>query len=159
MDTKNWFFTRTTRNHIRAEYLLALGSLIVALVSHYSEVNWIAAVILYQYIDTIGLYPGVIALRRSETGRIGKIYYILYNVCHSAVVQGILIIFLWLIFGWRWEFLAVPIHLCADRGFFNNFPKPFGFPFDPVELPAFAELKQRYAGESPTGVPAEYTEA
>ncbi|GAA1612048.1 hypothetical protein GCM10009764_39820 [Nocardia ninae] len=101
------------------------------------------AVCLYQYIDVFGLYPGSIAMRRSKTGRIGKVYYLLYNILHSAVTQGIVVISLWLIFGWHWEYLAIPIHLCADRGLLNNYPKPFFFPWNPETLPEFERLLGR----------------
>jgi hypothetical protein len=155
VDTTNWFFTRATKNHARAEYLCALAGLIAALIYQRASINWLTAACLYEYIDLIGLYPGQIALRRSADGQISKLYYVLYNTCHSGITQGLVIVGLCIMFGWQWSYLAIPIHLCADRGLFNNYPKPFVFPFQPTRLPAFEILLTEFAFVAPTDTTAD----
>lgn len=141
MDSANRFETRTTYRLIRLEYLVGLGVSVVLFGTHFGEVRWLPAVALFVYIDLIGYLPGAIAYHRSETKRISKVYYVLYNTMHSLVTQAAVIgLWAWLI-GWEWALLAIPIHLFGDRALFGNFLKPFAVQFEPVAHPAFTVLE------------------
>ena len=141
MDAANRFETRTTYRLIRLEYLVGLGVSVVLFGMHFGEVRWLPAVVLFVYIDLIGYLPGAIAYHRSETKRISKVYYVLYNTMHSLVTQTAVIgLWAWLI-GWEWALLAIPIHLFGDRALFGNFLKPFAVQFEPVAHPAFTVLE------------------
>ncbi len=141
MDAANRFETRTTYRLIRLEYLVGLVVSVVLFGMHFGEVRWLPAVALFVYIDLIGYLPGAIAYHRSETKRISKVYYVLYNTMHSLVTQSA-VVGLWAaLFGWEWALLAIPIHLFGDRALFGNFLKPFAVAFEPVPHPAFTVLE------------------
>lgn len=131
MDAVNRFDTRTTHLLTRAEHLIALGVCVTLFVGHIGEVRWLPAVLLFLYIDVVGYLPGAIAHRRSTTGRISKVYYVLYNTTHSFVTQAAVIGAWVLVSGWEWALLAIPIHLLGDRALFGNALKPFSVPFEP----------------------------
>jgi hypothetical protein len=141
MDAANHFETRTTYRLIRLEYLVGLIVSVVLFGTHFGEIRWVPAVALFVYIDLIGYLPGAIAYHRSETKRIAKVYYVLYNTMHSLVTQSA-VVGLWAAFiGWEWALLAIPIHLFGDRALFGNFLKPFAVDFEPVAHPAFKVLE------------------
>lgn len=145
MDAANRFETRTTYRLIRLEYLVGLIACLVLFVVHIDEVRWLPAVGLFVYIDLIGYLPGAIAFHRSRSGRIPKVYYVLYNTMHSLATQSAVIgLWAWLI-GWEWALLAIPIHLFGDRALFGNFLKPFAVPFEPAPHPAFTALETAVA--------------
>jgi hypothetical protein len=151
MDQANRFDTRTTYQLIRLEYLIGLAISVTLLIRHLDEVRWLPAVVLFVYIDLIGYLPGAIAYHRSQTKRIGKVYYVLYNSTHSLATQSA-VIGLWvLLAGWEWALLAIPIHLFGDRALFGNFLKPFAVAFEPATHPAFARLSTEI--ERPAGRP------
>jgi hypothetical protein len=140
LDAANRFDTRTTYRLVRLEYLVGLAVSLALFVEHLGEVRWLPAVGLFVYIDLIGYLPGAIAYHRSETKRISKVYYVLYNTMHSLATQSA-VVGLWaLVFGWEWALLAVPIHLFGDRALFGNFLKPFAVRFEPEPHPAFTAL-------------------
>ncbi|MFD8996259.1 hypothetical protein [Streptomyces abikoensis] len=142
MDQVNSFESPTTVRLHRTEYLAGLAVSLGFFIAHIGDVRWLPAIILFVYIDLIGYIPGAIAYRKSPDKRISKTYYVLYNTMHSLLTQG-LVIGLWvLISGWEWALLVIPIHLCADRGVFGNFMKPFALPFEPVANEEFAKLSQ-----------------
>lgn len=143
MDTYNLCFTKATALHARAEYVVALVVLAALVVLHADEVNWWLFVLLFFYIDVIGTVPGTIADRRSSNGVIHRNYYLLYNVFHSGLVQAAVIGALCLTVGWQWAYLAVPVHLCLDRGMFNNYIKPFAFRFVAAPVPECEEFQSR----------------
>jgi hypothetical protein len=141
MDTKNLFSTRTTYRLLRLEYGAALVVAVVLFFTHLGEVRWIPFAALFVYIDLIGYIPGTIAYHRSRTGHIPRAYYVLYNVMHSLLTQGIVAgLWMWLI-GPEWALLALPIHLCGDRALFGNFLKPFAVHFEPKPHPAYERLR------------------
>jgi hypothetical protein len=143
MDAANRFDTNTTYRLIRLEYLVGLGVSLVLFLMHLGAVRWLPFVGLFVYIDLIGYLPGAIAYHRSETKRIPKAYYVLYNTMHSLATQSA-VVGLWaLIFGWEWALLAIPIHLFGDRALFGNFLKPFAVKFEPVPHPAFLALAEQ----------------
>lgn len=148
MDTYNWFFTKATVMHARVEYLVTLGVLVALAVIHAGQINWLWFAVLFIYIDAIGTVPGTLADRASADRLIPRAYYLLYNVMHSGVTQAAVLAGLWLAIGWHWTYLAIPIHLCLDRGAFNNYLKPFRFRFVAERGPDFEKL-QRSLAEDP----------
>jgi hypothetical protein len=144
MDTVNHFFTPAMVRHARAEYFLGFLSCIALMLIHWSSLNIWVAIVLFAYIDLAGTIPGLIAYHRSPTGQISRAYYVVYDVLHSAVTQGVFVIVYVEIFAWHWALLAIPAHLFIDRSLFNNYPKPFGVAFDPVRHPAIDELTRSY---------------
>ncbi|MET9646248.1 hypothetical protein [Streptomyces syringium] len=111
-------------------------------IAHIGDVRWFPAILLFVYIDLIGYIPGAIAYRKSPDKQIPKTYYVLYNTMHSLLTQGA-VLGLWVVIsGWEWALLVIPIHLCADRGVFGNFMKPFALSFEPVANAEFAKLSQ-----------------
>ncbi|WJK37398.1 hypothetical protein [Solwaraspora sp. WMMA2065] len=140
MDQKNPFETPNTFRLHRAEYLVGFVVSAVLLVMHWDEIRWLPAIALFLYIDLIGYLPGAIAYRRSNSKKISKVYYVLYNVMHSLITQAV-VVGLWMLFiGPEWALLVIPFHLFGDRGLFGNFLKPFGMPFEPVPHPLYAKL-------------------
>uniref|UniRef100_UPI0030C68843 hypothetical protein n=1 Tax=Streptomyces bohaiensis TaxID=1431344 RepID=UPI0030C68843 len=140
MDARNLFETPTTYRLIRLEYALGLAVATVLLLANLGEVRWVAFVALFVYIDLIGYIPGAMAHHRSPTGEVHRAYYVLYNVMHSLVTQGLVVLaWIWL-WGAEWALLAIPIHLFGDRALFGNFLKPFAVSFEPVPHPAYARL-------------------
>lgn len=144
MDTVNHFFTRMTTLNARAEYALGFFASVWLLIIHWPQVDIWQGILLFAYIDLIGTVPALIAYHRSPTGRISKAYYVVYDIMHSAVTQGLVIIAYIQIFGWHWCLLAIPAHIFIDRSLFNNYPKPFGVAFDPVLHPAFQRFVREY---------------
>jgi len=149
MDQANSFESPTTVRLHRAEYLGGLAVSLGLLIAHASQVRWIPAVVLFAYIDLIGYIPGAIAFRRSGGRPIPKGFYVAYNTMHSLLTQGAVIgLWIW-ISGPEWALLVIPIHLCADRGIFGNFLKPFALPFEPIPNDDFAALSRRlFAGRT-----------
>ncbi|MYS81504.1 hypothetical protein [Embleya scabrispora] len=151
MDQVNVFDSPTTFRLHRGEYLVGLGVSLALFIAHSGDVRWLPAVLLFVYIDLIGYIPGAIAFRRSTTKRIPKGYYIAYNTMHSLITQAA-VIGVWIgLSGAEWALLAIPIHLCADRGVFGNFLKPFALPFEPTPDEDFARLSRRLFGKGRPG--------
>lgn len=140
MDAKNPFESPTTFRLHRAEYLVAWVVVTVLIVLHWNEIRLLPAIVLFAYIDVIGYLPGAVAFRRSRTGRISKNYYLAYNIMHSMITQGAVILVWGFTIGWEWALLAIPWHLFADRGVYGNFLKPFGLPFEPHAAPGYRWL-------------------
>ena len=139
MDSKNRFHTDSTFRWVRAESLALLGALVVALALHLGLVHWGRFALAFLAIDLIGYLPGAIAWRRqpqTPPGRIAPLYHHLYNVTHSYLTAGAVVL-AWaaLSGGWEWAMLALPIHLLGDRGLFGNTYKPVELPFEPVAVP------------------------
>ncbi|WP_327653892.1 hypothetical protein [Streptomyces sp. NBC_00483] len=144
MDTKNLFMTPVTARLIRAEYGLGLVVATVLFFVHLDQVRWLPALVLFAYIDLIGYLPGAIRYRRRE-GRVGKGYYVAYNLMHSMVTQGLLALgWIWL-WGFEWALLALPIHLCGDRALCGNYLKPFALRFEPVTHQAYRRFRSEFA--------------
>jgi hypothetical protein len=152
MDTLNHFWTRSTVLHARAEYALGFVVCMWLMISHWSELDVLQAVLLFAYIDLIGTVPALWAYKRSRDGQIAKAYYHVYNFLHSFVTQGLVMIGYVAVFGWQWALLGIPTHLFIDRFMFNNYPKPLGVAFDPVKHPVFEKFEREYAAFDPSGV-------
>ncbi|MFJ9721162.1 hypothetical protein ACIRP3_00210 [Streptomyces sp. NPDC101209] len=143
MDTKNLFMTPVTARLVRAEYALGLLVAVVLFFVHLGQVRWVPAVALFLYIDLIGYLPGAIQYHRRKE-QLGKVYYVLYNVMHSMVTQGLVALaWIWL-WGPEWALLALPIHLFGDRALFGNFLKPFGVHFEPEPHQAYRRFRSEY---------------
>lgn len=155
MDAANRFESRTTYWLLRGEYLAGLLISAWLLVAHWDEVRWPVAVGLFAYIDLIGYIPGALAHRRARGGAVPRVYYVLYNTMHSWLTAGT-VVGLWALWsGWEWALLAVPLHLCGDRGLLGNFLKPFSVPFEPHAHPAFTELEARLSASAAPGAVAD----
>ncbi|MCD0484727.1 hypothetical protein LO771_20610 [Streptacidiphilus sp. ASG 303] len=142
MDAKNTFDTPATYRLVRLEYGLGLVVASALLLTHLGEVRWLPAAGLFLYIDLVGYVPGAIAYHRSRDKRIHRAYYVLYNVMHSLVTQGLVVLaWIWL-HGAEWALLVVPVHLFGDRALFGNFLKPFALDFEPVAHPAFLRFRR-----------------
>jgi hypothetical protein len=140
MDAANPFETPTTFRLHRAEYMLGVIVSTVLIVVHLGEIRWLAFAGLFLYIDLIGYIPGAIAYHRSETKRISKVYYVMYNTMHSLVTQSLVVgLWGWTI-GWEWALLAIPFHVFGDRAVFGNFMKTFSLPFEPVRNVGYTRL-------------------
>ncbi|GAA2581680.1 hypothetical protein SMC26_12095 [Actinomadura fulvescens] len=142
MDVKNPFESPTTFRLHRAEYVVAWIAVNVFVVLHWSEIRWIPAIALFAFIDLVGYLPGAIAFRRSASGRISKNYYLAYNLMHSMITQGAIIVLWGFTIGWEWALLAIPWHIFGDRGIWGNFLKPFSLPFEPHAAPGYRRLME-----------------
>lgn len=149
MDAKNPFESPTTYRLHRAEYLVAWIVVSVLIVLHWSDIRLLPALVLFAYIDVIGYLPGAIAFRRSPNGRISKNYYLAYNIMHSMITQGSVIVIWGFTIGWEWALLAIPWHLFADRGIYGNFLKPFSLPFEPHAAPGYRRLIDELSAGTP----------
>ncbi|MBV9162460.1 MAG: hypothetical protein JO281_13110 [Pseudonocardiales bacterium] len=156
MDQKNPFESPMTFRLHRAEYLTGFILSIILVFIHFGQIRWIMFITLFVYIDLIGYIPGAIAFRRSQDGRISKIYYVLYNTMHSLVTQSAVVGLWMLLIEPEWALLAIPFHLFGDRGVFGNFLKPFGRPFEPTANPVYERLmsQMRTRSASVNRVPA-----
>ncbi|MGW2783635.1 hypothetical protein ACWC3X_20655 [Streptomyces populi] len=164
MDTKNLFMTGTTAWLVRAEYGLGLLVSVVLFFAHLGDVRWIPAVALFVYIDLIGYLPGAYRYHRAHgrdkaAGKAGgteipKVYFVLYNVMHSLVTQG-LVALVWIsVWGFEWALLALPIHLFGDRALFGNFLKPFALSFEPEAHPAYRRFRSEFEASADDVRPA-----
>jgi hypothetical protein len=141
MDARNRYESKTTYRLLRLEYLIGLLFAFYLLARNFGEVNWLLFAVLFAYIDLIGYIPGAIAFHRSQSKRIPRVYYVLYNTMHSMAVQAAVAI-AWAIFVHpEWALLALPIHLCGDRALFGNFLKPLRVSFEPTAHPAFTRME------------------
>jgi hypothetical protein len=142
VDPANLFCTRLTYNTLRAEYIAYAIAATVLLGFHAKDVDWVAAVLLFAYPDTLGYIPGAIAYRRSKDHRISLWYGRSYNVLHSAFTAALIGGIYTLLHGPDWALLAIPAHLFGDRGLFGNILKMDAVQFEPHEPhPVYARVK------------------
>jgi hypothetical protein len=149
MDPKNTFCTPGTYNVMRLEYLVGLGVATYLFVANVGDVRWWVAILFFFYTDLIGYLPGAIAYRRSESKRISKVYYALYDTMHSIVTASAVVGLWCLAVGPEWALLASPIHIGIDRGIFGNFLKSLSVPFEPEPHPVWAEVKDSLTVPAP----------
>lgn len=145
MDIRNRFETKATFALARLEWLAALVACVALAIVHIGEIRWGVFAGFFLLIDLIGYLPGAVAFRRSRDGRISRGYFIAYNLMHSLVTNAVLVGAWCLLVGPEWALLAVPIHLFGDRALFGNTFKPFGVPFEPRVIGAFADFERAYA--------------
>lgn len=143
MDPANLFCTRRTYYALRAEWIAGAIASGIILIAHAKDVDWVAAVLLFAYPDTLGYLPGAIAYRRKKDHRISLWYGRSYNVLHSAFTAAAVgAIYTLFHGGLDWALLAIPMHLFGDRGFFGNVMKMDAVKFEPEEShPAYARVK------------------
>lgn len=145
MDAVNRFETPVTFALLRAEYCAGLALAAGLFLWHLDEVRWPVAIALFAYIDVIGYLPGALAHHRAGGGPLPRVYYVLYNTLHSWLTAGAVVaLWAWLVRP-EWALLAVPVHLCGDRGLLGNFLKPFAVPFEPKPHPSFVRLERDLA--------------
>ncbi|MEU9990153.1 hypothetical protein AB0E10_25805 [Streptomyces sp. NPDC048045] len=145
MDPLNRFETPVTFRLLRAEYTVGLLLSAGFMLAHWHDVRWLVAVGMFAYIDVFGYLPGAWAHHRAKGRPIHRGYYVLYNTMHSWLTAGAVVaLWGWLV-GWEWALLAVPVHLCGDRGLLGNFLKPFGVAFEPKVHPAFTAFEKALA--------------
>jgi hypothetical protein len=141
MDPKNRFHTSASFRLVRAEHCVIVAALVLWLALHVREVRWERFALAFLAIDLIGYLPGAIAWRRRQRDadappRIAPIYHHLYNVTHSYLTAGAILLAWTALSGQpEWAMLALPIHLSGDRGLFGNTYKPVELPFEPVAVP------------------------
>lgn len=153
MDHFNRFCTRPVFTLLRLEYAVALIISVYLALVHIHEIRWIPFIAMFVYIDLIGYLPGAIAYRRTDSGQIPRVYYLLYNVMHSMAVQAVAAGLWCLLVKPEWALLAISIHLCGDRALFGNFVKSFKIPFEPVTIPQFEHF-ERQLSTQPQPAPA-----
>lgn len=149
MDHVNYFDTKTTYWIMRAEYLVGFVACVVLMLIHISALSWWAAIVLFFSIDVIGYYPGAIAYKRADGGEIHKGYYVIYNTMHNWAAAAAIYGLWWLMFGNEWAMMAIPLHICADRGVLGNTLRPFSVSFEPKPLPAFQSFIAQVTGRQP----------
>ena len=82
------------------------------------------------------VWRGSHGLERQGGGAIASVYHYLYNFAHTYLVVGAGVgVWAWVIGGFEWAMLAVPLHLAIDRGIFGNVFKPVTLAFEPVAAP------------------------
>jgi len=152
MDANNTYFTRKSYSAMRADWLCIMFALLAAVVWFRQEINWLLFFVMFWYIDVIGTAPGLyLQWKNARAGRrnasVPNWAVAGYNICHSFVTQGIVIAVWYLISGFEWTMLAMPLHLAADRGVFGNIYKNYNEAFEPPANPVFqAFLSQKEAG-------------
>ncbi|ESP95810.1 hypothetical protein KQH42_29880 [Streptomyces sp. CHA1] len=153
MDQANPFETPRTFALHRAEYLLGFAVCTGLIIANFGEIRWPVWIALFLYIDVIGYLPGAIAFKRAGGRPISKAYYVLYNVMHSLITQGVVVGVWCLTIGPEWALLAIPWHLSGDRGLFGNFMKSFALPYEPVRQKGYLRLLDdlRLAHPKPVG--------
>lgn len=133
MSAEQAFGHRQNYRTTRAEYLGVFAVAAVAFLWHIDEVRWGPAILLFAYIDIIGYIPGLIAYTLSKDGRIHPVFHVLYNVMHTWLSAGaVVLLWAWLV-GPEWALLVVPLHLFGDRGLLGNYAKPISEPFEHFE--------------------------
>lgn len=153
MDPRNLFHTRTTYSLNRLDYLAVLVILSACVLAHARSVRWGAFLAAFAVIDVVGYLPGAISHARAarQGRRVPRLFYVLYNTAHSIAFAA-LWVGIWALVSGRleWAMLAVPIHLCGDRGLFGNIYKPFGLAFEPVEHATYRDFAAAFdaAGRS-----------
>jgi hypothetical protein len=127
------------RNHsdgtywlMRAEHLAIVAACSALALGHVAQLDFWRFAIVFVAIDLVGYVPGLLAYLRHDKGRIDPVYHYLYNVAHSYLTWGAIVLAWGLGLGWEWAMLAVPIHLSGDRGVFGNVFKPVGRAFEPT---------------------------
>ena len=148
MDKHNLFFTRSTYNFVRLDYLVVLIALAALVLANWSEVNWLRFVIAFLWSDLIGTFPGLYWYHKRTTAtdrRVPPVFYLLYNFGHSFTAVAMILGGWYLVNGQlEWAMLAMPIHLLGDRAIFGNIYKATGLEFEPAPNPAFVRFMEQY---------------
>jgi hypothetical protein len=148
MDKHNRFHTRTTYNLERLDYLVVALILSVLVLARFGQIDWIVFWTVFWVIDVIGTFPAMYwfyARRSGEHRAIPPMFHALYNTTHSFAVIGLAAVLWYLaVGGFRWEMLAMPIHLCLDRSIFGNTYKPLGLSVEPRPHDTYLAFEESY---------------
>ena len=132
MDKFNPAHSRGTYLLMRAEHLAVVAACAWLAIAHLDELDLWRFALAFIAIDLVGYVPGLVAYLRHGKRLIDPAFHYLYNVAHSYLTWGAIVL-LWAQWaGWEWAMLAVPIHLSGDRGVFGNVFKPVGRSFEPA---------------------------
>ncbi len=113
---------------MRLDHAALLALCVGLLVAHRADVRWGWFVALFALIDVVGFAPGAL-LHRARGAAPGWARG-LYNLAHGAPFALALATgYSALTGGPDWTLLALPLHLCADRGLLGNGFKRAGDPF------------------------------
>ena len=132
MDKFNRHHSDGTYWLMRAEHLGVVVVCSALALAHFRELDLWRFAAVFILIDLVGYVPGLVAYLRRGKGRIDPAYHYLYNVAHSYLTWGAIVLAWALASGWEWAMLAVPIHLSGDRGVFGNVFKPRDRLFEPA---------------------------
>jgi hypothetical protein len=150
MDPNNLFLTRRTYWLARLDYLAILAVLLGLLWAQRAELNWWHFFFAIAWQDVVGYYPAAAVhfwpRRYGGSGAVPRWMYVLYNVIHGIPLNAaVLLAWLWIAGGWQPAMLAIPIHLCIDRGVLGRFYKSFSIAFESVPHPEYARFAARMA--------------
>jgi hypothetical protein len=155
MDYRNFFATRNIALYGRLDYIAMLLLCAALLWQHRAGLDWLVFFIAIAWQDAIGYYPAALLyyLRRPAAPgrrRVPVFFYYLYNAVHGVLLNlAVLLAWMHVAGGWRWEMLAIPVHLCIDRGVFGLFYKSRKISFIPVEHHAYAEFRHKLEQTAP----------
>jgi hypothetical protein len=113
----------------RLDHVVILVVCAALAVVHRADVHWGWFAALFAAIDLVGYLPG--ALLQRARGEVPAWGYHLYNVAHGVPFSLMLMVAYSLLRGGPdWTLLALPLHLCADRGLLGNGFKALDAPFE-----------------------------
>jgi hypothetical protein len=113
---------------VRLDHAAIFAVCAALLVVHRADVRWGWFAALFALIDLVGFAPGAL-LHRARGAAPGWARR-LYNLAHGAPFALALAAgYSALRGGPDWTLLALPLHLCADRGLLGNGFKRAGDPF------------------------------
>lgn len=114
---------------VRLDHVVGFAVCAALLVVHRAEVQWGWFVALFAAIDLVGYLPGALLVR--ARGRAPGWATHLYNAAHGAPFALALALGYCAATGSPgWALLALPLHLCADRGLLGNGFKDLERPFE-----------------------------
>jgi len=148
MDPENTFFTRRTAQLMRLDYVCLLALSLCAMVAQWSELELWHFVAAIAWQDLLGYYPAAAVYywpRPSGTvRRLPRAFYVVYNLTHGVPLNLAVLSVWWAAnSGWEPAMLAIPIHLCIDRGVFGRYYKSFCIAFEPVRHDLFREFSRQ----------------
>jgi hypothetical protein len=132
MDKYNLSHSSGTYRLMRAEHLAVVAVCSVLAILHFKDLDLWHFAFAFLVIDAAGYLPGLVAYLRGGQRLLPATYHYLYNVMHSYLTWGVVVLAWAQVGGWEWAMLAIPIHLSGDRGVFGNVFKPVGRSFEPV---------------------------
>ena len=148
MDPKNLFFSRNTFRLLRLDHLCLLALSIYLLIQQLDALNVWHFMLAIAWQDAISYYPAAILYywrrKPGQPMRMSRFFYVVYNVMHG-VPANLTVLLVWLHENGGWEpaMLAIPIHLCIDRGLAGRYLKSFSIAFEPRQHELFAEFARK----------------
>jgi len=150
VDPKNLFFSKNAFRLLRLDHLCLLALSIYVLIQQIEALNVWHFVIAIAWQDAISYYPAAILYywrrKPDEPLRMSRWFYVVYNVMHGVPANlAVLLVWYHENGGWEPAMLAIPIHLCIDRGLAGRYLKSFSIAFEPREHELFAEFSRKMA--------------